>query len=288
MSWHRNEIFAGRGGRRGRRLALRPSGGRVLVIAVALVAASATAAAAATATGGAPVNGRIAAASSDSVTVTSHFGWRTTSDSLSGDSTLLNNGATNEKSNDLLFVTANLSPGGISPCPCLLEPTPPTGVWYNGSQWAIFNENGSAMGTLMSYNVLVVPKSGHAAFAVHATSASKHGDYLIINSPATNGNAAALIQITQVYNPSDVFNPHQVGVRYLKVRHRWAIFNEDGAAMPLHASFNVLVGDAPSNGGSSDNASIIAAYSGTKEAAVNWADPGPPVGTAFNLLIFSS
>lgn len=337
MRWHRNELSGGRDGTRVRRPAAKSWTGPAL--ALAFVAVGATAATAATAAGQVPVRGRVAvgnplpAAKPDKVTVTSHFVWRPTSGTTSGDSTFLGNGATNGNRKDLLFVTPNLSPGGISPCPCLLDPTPPVGVWYNGSQWAIFNEDSSSMGTLFSYNVLVVPKAGHAAFAVHATSASKHGDYVIINSPATNGNPKALLQVTQVFNPSNVFNPHQIGVRYFKVRRRWAIFNEDGAAMPLNASFNVLVGNAPSNGGqtalltatagnklnaavlisnaettgnpnnvvfvtqdfnpsdkggTSNDASVIVAYSGTKEAAIDWASPAAPVGAAFNLLIFSS
>jgi hypothetical protein len=311
---------------------------KALTLAFAAVVAGATAATAATAAVHTPTRGRVGnplpAAASETVTVTSHFVWRPTSDTVSGDSAVLNNGATNEHKKDLLFVTPDLSPGGISPCPCLLDPEPPIGVWYNGSQWAVFNEDSSTMGTVMSYNVLVVPKAGHLAFAVHATSANKHGDYVIIDSPATNGNPKALLQVTQVYNPADVFNPHQIGVRYFKVRRRWAIFNEDGAAMPLNASFNVLVGDAPSNGGKTalltatasnkvsaavlisnpettgnpnnvvfmtqdfnpgnkggtlNNASIVVAYSGAKEAEINWgSSSGPPVGAAFNLLIFSS
>ena len=259
MKWHGREFFGGRGGNQGWRLAL----------AFAAIAAGAgvTTATATAASGHAPARGRVTegnplpTARPESVKVTSHFVWAPASGSLSGDSTFLNNGATNGKKKDLLFVTENLTPGGISPCPCLLEPAPAIGVWYDGSRWAIFNEDRSTMGTLMSYNVLVVPKAGHAAFTVHATSANKHGDYMIINSPATNGNPKALIQVTQVFNPSSVANPHQVGVRYFKVRHRWAVFNEDGAAMPLNASFNVLVGDAPSNGG---QAALLTARAGNK------------------------
>jgi hypothetical protein len=248
MRWHRNELS--------------------LALAFAAVAVGVgVGTTAATAAGQAPARGRVAmgnplpAAKAATVTVTSHFLWRPVSGSLSGDSTFLDNGATNGKQKDLLFVTPNLSPGGISPCPCLLEPIAPVGVWYNGSQWAIFNEDDSTMGTLASYNVLVVPKAGHQAFAVHATSASKHGDYVIINSPVTNNNPKALLQVTQVFNPSDVANPHQIGVRYFKVRRRWAIFNEDGAAMPLNASFNVLVGNAPSNGGQT---ALLTATAGNK------------------------
>jgi hypothetical protein len=45
------------------------------------------------------------------------------------------------------------------------------------------------------------------------------------------------------------FNPHPVGVRYYPSTKKLAIFNEDNAAMPISAAFNVMVGSAPSNGG---------------------------------------
>lgn len=110
-------------------------------------------------------------AEAGTVTVTSHFVWVPTSASLSSDSTFINNGATNGKRKDLLFITPNLTPGGISRCPCLLSPEQPAGVWYYGSnqQWAIFNENGATMGTLFTYNVLVVPKASRSAFVHTAT-----------------------------------------------------------------------------------------------------------------------
>jgi hypothetical protein len=187
----------------------------------------------------------------DTVTVTSHFVWIPSDGSVNGDSAFINNGATNGKSKDLLFVQPNLTPGGIDPCPCLLSSQPPVGVWYNGSQWAIFNEDGSDMGTLISYNVLVVPKSGNGAFTVKATAANTTGNYVVIDSAATNDKPKALIQVTQNYNPASFFNNHEVGVRYLAGQHKWAIFNQDHAAMKPGAAFNVLVGTAATNGGKS-------------------------------------
>lgn len=189
----------------------------------------------------------------DTVTVTSHFVWVPTSVSLSGDSTFINNGATNGQRKDLLFVTPNLSPGGLNPCPCLLRPTPPVGVWYDASRsrWAVFNEDSSSVNGLMSYNVLVVPKSGNGVFITKSKASNTTGDYVVINSAATNGKPKAIIQVTQNYNPDSVLNDHQVGVRYLPARHKWAIFNEDHAAMPHGAAFNVLVGTAATNGGNS-------------------------------------
>jgi hypothetical protein len=185
----------------------------------------------------------------DTVTVTSHFVWVPTAHSLSGDTTFIDNGATNGHRKDLLFVTPNLSPGGVDPCPCGFFLTPPVGVWYNGSHWGVFNEDSSSMGGLMPYNVLVVPKAGNGVFIAKSKASNTTGDYVVIDSAATNGKPKAIIQVTQNYNPDSVLNDSPVGVRYLPARHKWAIFNEDHAAMPLGAAFNVLVGTGATNGG---------------------------------------
>lgn len=181
-----------------------------------------------------------------------HFVWQPTTASLGGDSTYINNGATNGQAKDLLFVTPNLTPGGLSPCPCLISPQPPVGVWYNGTQWAVFNEDASSMSTFWSYNVLVVPKASKSAFVAKATVANTIGNRTLLNSKLLNGKPDALILVTQDYDPDGVggiFNDHQVGVRYYKPRKRWGIFNEGGGAMPTGAAFNVLVSQTASNGG---------------------------------------
>jgi len=195
-----------------------------------------------------------ASAEATTVTIASHFVWVPASGSIIGDSTFINNGATNGHRKDLLFITPNLTPGGISPCPCLLSPQPPLGVWYNGAsqKWGVFNESQSAMGTLFAYNVLVVPKASRWAFVHTATTSNTSGNRTLLNSKLLNGKPKALILITQSYDPNGLgatYNDHQVGVRYYKSLKRWGIVNEDGSAMTISASFNVLVGAAASNGG---------------------------------------
>jgi len=67
----------------------------------------------------------VAPAEAATVKVTSHFVWVATSANSAGDSTFINNGATNGRPGDLLFITPNLTPGGINPCfpaVCLLTP----------------------------------------------------------------------------------------------------------------------------------------------------------------------
>jgi hypothetical protein len=189
------------------------------------------------------------------VTVASHFVWVPTTASLAGNSTLINNGATNGHRKDLLFVTPNLTPGGISPCPCLISTQQPVGVWFDSSaqKWGVFNENiSSPMNLQFAYNVLVVPRASGSAFVQRATASNTSGNRTLLSSPLLNGKPNALILVTQNWNPNGIggtANDHRVGVRYYSASRRWGIVNEDGSPMTPHASFNVLVGSAASNGG---------------------------------------
>lgn len=199
----------------------------------------------------------VAPAEAATVKVTSHFVWVATSANSAGDSTFINNGATNGRPGDLLFITPNLTPGGINPCfpaVCLLTPLSPVGVWYSNKykQWTIFNEDASDMGSLFAYNVLVVPKSSRSAFVHEATTSNTSGNRTLLNSRLLNGKPTALVLITQNRDPNGaggIADDHPAGVRYYKSLKRWGIFNEGGGAMPLGAAFNVLVGQGASNGG---------------------------------------
>jgi hypothetical protein len=188
-----------------------------------------------------------------SVTVTSHFVVEGSNSTSSGDTMYINNGATNNQPNDLLFVTPNYNPHGV--CPCAYDANP-IGVWYSTyyHQWAVFNENLTTMASNESFNILAVPKSSTSVFVHKNTTANDISDYSLINNSKTNNNPNAQIQVTQNWNPggaSGVYNNHVVGVWYDAGAKKWAIFNEDGATMQAGASFNVMVGGSASNGGES-------------------------------------
>lgn len=190
---------------------------------------------------------------SASVTVTSHFVWTADSANTSGDSAFIVNGATDNEPKDLLFVTANFNATGI--CGCIYE-TAPIGVWYDSAndEWAVLREDGSAMPTNESFNVLAVPKANSSVFVQTANASNITGDYTLIDSSATNGQPDAQLQVTQNWNPNGkggTYNPHQIGVFYNTTAAKWAVFNEDGSAMTVGAAFNVMVGQKPSNGGKS-------------------------------------
>jgi hypothetical protein len=72
------------------------------------------------------------------------------------------------------------------------------------------------------------------------------GNCTVFHHPLTDGNPDAIVRVTQNWNPggvSGVYNDHQIGVWY--TGSDWSIFNQDLAAMPVGASFNVTVVDPP-------------------------------------------
>jgi hypothetical protein len=76
-----------------------------------------------------------------------------------------------------------------------------------------------------------------------ATSSNTSGDETDINSAPTNGHPNAILFVTED-NTMGFADNHPYGVYYDGVG--WAIFNEDGATMPVGAQFFVLAFSGPS------------------------------------------
>lgn len=180
----------------------------------------------------------------------SHFIWTSPQ---SGAYTLIDNGATNGNPNAILFVSNNAKPGGA--CGCVGNTTP-VGVFYDSSagEWAIFYEEspGITVQAGVSFNVLVVPSGNSDAFTITSSSSDIAGDTAYIDSPVTDNNPSAVLQVTPNGNPGDgavVYNDEVTGVWYNNSRSQWGVFNESEDAMATGESFNVLVGTSSTAGG---------------------------------------
>ena len=69
------------------------------------------------------------------------------------DWTDLDSPATNNQPSALVFITPNWNPGGRG---IGVYNNHPIGVWYHGSQWSIFNQDGLAISNGAAFNVLAV------------------------------------------------------------------------------------------------------------------------------------
>lgn len=80
------------------------------------------------------------------------FTQRAIAANIGGDSTFINNPLCNNDPNAILIVTPNWNPqNGIA-----VNDLNVVGVWYTGTQWAIFHENGSPMITNAAFNVMII------------------------------------------------------------------------------------------------------------------------------------
>lgn len=176
-------------------------------------------------------------------------GWQfkqtTTAANTYGNYTIINNSVTNGNPSIPIHVTHNWgSSGGV-------YDAHPVGVWYTGSNWAIFNEDMAALPLGVVFNVYVTfnyaPGNGLNVEDVVDTTTTGNtvGSITYLSDALANSNPAAALWVTPNYNPDGacgcVYNPHPIGVFYDTAQGRWAIFNEDIGAMPLGTSFNVEV-----------------------------------------------
>jgi len=156
------------------------------------------------------------------------------------DYTIIDHPLTNGNPNAIILVTPNWNPGGVGGT----YDNHPIGVWYNGSKWAIFNQDGvTAIPVGAAFNV-IIPTAGAGVFVHTATVGNRAGDYTMITNSLTDGNPNAIVAVTPNWNPggggSGTYNNHPTGVFY--DGSKWAIFNQDGTtAIPVNASFNVSV-----------------------------------------------
>lgn len=153
----------------------------------------------------------------------------------------------NGNPNAIFLVTQNWNPGGVGNT----YNNHAIGVYYTGTNWAIFNQDFAAMPVGAAFNVFI-PDAGANVFVHTAIGgaggnigcSSSHCTYL--NHPLLNNNPNAIFLVTQNYEPHAVYNDHAIGVWYDSAQNKWVIFNQDFAAMPANASFNVVVANPTS------------------------------------------
>ena len=117
------------------------------------------------------------------------------------------------------------------------------GVWYTGSNWAIFNQNYDAMPDGASFNVLVLNDDNSILHT--ATSGNILVATTLIDHPDLNNNPNAIIYVTQNWNGENnpgVFNTSKISTYYFN--GKWSIYNEDHAAMVEGSKYNVYFGSS--------------------------------------------
>jgi hypothetical protein len=91
-------------------------------------------------------------------------------------------------------------------------------------------------------NLMAQPDPGRATFIHVANAANTRDNFTDIDHTSANNHPDAIVLVTPNWSPGgkgDTYNNHPVGVWYNN--GRWSIFNQDKAAMPEGAAFNVMV-----------------------------------------------
>jgi hypothetical protein len=100
-------------------------------------------------------NGGVAVSGAGIGTATAAFIQLTSAANVGGDSSFINNPLCNGDPNALLFVTHNWNPPNGTTYSYFNKNF---GVWYAGSQWAIYTEDGSTMPTNIAFNVMIIKR----------------------------------------------------------------------------------------------------------------------------------
>jgi len=168
------------------------------------------------------------------------FVHKATSANSTGHVTRIDYPLSNNDPNAIVFVTPNWNPGGVGGT----YNNHNIGVYYTGSpinKWSIFNQDIATMPNNAAFNVLI-PHPDAGVFVHKATAANTSGHITTIDYPLTNNKPNAILLVTPNWNPGDVggtYNDHPIGVYY--TGNKWKIFNQDLAAIPPDAAFNVIV-----------------------------------------------
>ncbi|MDP9457422.1 MAG: serine/threonine protein kinase [Actinomycetota bacterium] len=99
-----------------------------------------------------------------------------------------------------------------------------------------------------------------AVFVHRATSENVFANSTYIDDPSTNDNPDAVLTVMQNWNPGGdggTYNAHPIGVWYDGSAEKWAIANEDRAAMPEGAAFNVVVSRDPAEAAQASRKAIV-------------------------------
>src|SRR5262249_11101340 len=119
------------------------------------------------------------------------------------------------------------------------------GVWYDGSQWAVYHEDQALMTDdyPLAWNIFIPPPD--APVIRHLTTgANTLADTTWFSHTALNNHPEDILFVQHVYNPTfapggNIFTP-TVTLFYDNARHQWGVFRLDDNNIPNGTSFYVL------------------------------------------------
>jgi hypothetical protein len=133
-----------------------------------------------------------------------------------------------------------------------------TGVWYEGSTWAVFNQSEASQVANASYNI-AMPGTNMHAYMHTVTEENNVGldAYSVLDHPQLNGHPEAIVIATQNWGSIGYYNDEAIGVWYDETAQRWVLYNQSIVQIPIGSMYNILIGyPQPGNDDCMDATSI--------------------------------
>ncbi|WP_298550293.1 cadherin repeat domain-containing protein [uncultured Algibacter sp.] len=116
-----------------------------------------------------------------------------------------------------------------------------TGLWYNGANWSVFNEDTTSIVEGSTYNIYIAKDGELITHIATAANQGSSNSYTVLDHPLLNDNPNANVILSTYYNPNSVYNIHNYSIWYDDSTQRWIIFTENLGELPLNSAFNVLI-----------------------------------------------
>ncbi len=154
---------------------------------------------------------------------------------IGGNSTFLNEEGLNNNPNAIIIVEADENARVANPHP--------VGVWYTGSQWAVFNQDIAAMPPGVKFTI-TWSNPDNNSFYQKFSKENQSGGKMLIDNDALNNNPSASFYVSQVWNPGGiggVYNNSNITVEFEKQSGKWAVLNLNQTGIADRAAFNIMI-----------------------------------------------
>lgn len=174
--------------------------------------------------------GRLMAQESETMVHTS------SNDNILFNYTALDNATLNGQSAAYPIFTHSFNPGGGSGTYADKK----MGVWYSGSIWKIFNQDGSSFTANKHFNVLI-PGPDVKAWKHVANQSNTFLNRTTIDHPEINGDPNAIVFVSSAW--TGVYDTNVNGIYYNNSDQKWKIFNQGGPGQLIQngVEFNVII-----------------------------------------------
>ena len=169
---------------------------------------------------------------------------RARSTNIIGNWSVIEHPLTDQNEDAIIFIAQVYNPGGVNPG---TSNNHVVGVWYDGANWAVYNQDSASMPSGSAFNVFI-PLPGPNVFTHQANPGNSNANLTYLDHPDLNGNPYVSLLLTQNWNPGGiggVYNDSPVYTAYDTESGRWVIGNERQSPIPEGSSFNVFFKDTP-------------------------------------------